>query len=371
MNGSHVKDEKIQVKVLKESALLFPVCSEAGSLENRKIFIEQIFNDMVTNCPKNEPLVIISLGADRLLMEYILGSALIENGFEDISFYLVEPAFVFSGEVNKKELLTVREDFCEKIKKSYFNKYKNSFPHDNVRFLSRAQNISKYFPKNANCALIESLPPRGEVMKDFKKFNVEMKGKDLMEGMAVSSTQANALAFIPKSYAKFHQTATFRSPPHATLKTNDTNENFTVDFGCKLRSNGHFSIHFAGEIFFFPSLGHSMDKNFKLFDRIIPLSQLIPITLEATKCEVKEQMGPLPLTQEKITYLLERVNNIVTKHMSGMFIPLFIADYETDRSEALEYLSKYAGHHYRKNFCFKADLEKTFIIKFKDIPTGT
>src|SRR5215203_59309 len=115
-------------------------------------------------------------------MEYILGSALIENGFSQILFFLVEPAFVFSKEANKKELLKVREDFCAKIKNIYFKKFNFPFPQDNVRFLSRAQNISKYFPNNANCALIESLPPHGEAMKDFKKYKIDIKSQDLLAG---------------------------------------------------------------------------------------------------------------------------------------------------------------------------------------------
>jgi hypothetical protein len=45
----------------------------------------------------------------------------------------------------------------------------------------------------------------------------------------------------------------------------------------------------------------------------------------------------------------------------------YIADYKTDRAEALEYLSKHAGHHYRKNFCLKADPDKILKIKIKDI----
>ena len=243
MDGTSIGG-KIAVKFLKGTNFSFPTCTQAGSLENRKTFIEQIFNDICINCPKDEPLILVSLGSDRLLIEYILGYSLIENGFANLSFFLVEPAYLFSGEDNKKELEKVRKNFCSKISAAYSNKNNRPFPEESVRFLSRAQNLSKYFSENANVALIESLPPYGEAMKDFRKYKVEIKTKDLLAGgMIVPSTHANAIAFIPKTYAnKYSESGvTFRALPHSVFQLGQ--EHFSIDWGCKIESNGNTLAH--------------------------------------------------------------------------------------------------------------------------------
>src|SRR5687768_4401147 len=90
MQSSLIVSEKIDVKFLKGTQISFPICSDAGKFENRKEFIEQIFNDITQSCKKNEPLVLISLGSDRLLMEYMLGTLLLEIGFDQLYIFCVE-----------------------------------------------------------------------------------------------------------------------------------------------------------------------------------------------------------------------------------------------------------------------------------------
>ena len=80
---------------------------------------------------------------------------------------------------------------------------------------------------------------------------------------------------------------------------------------------------------------------------------------DAAEDELKSQICLVPLTQEKITSSLERIKKVITLYMPEIQ-SFYIADYSVDRSEALEYLSKHAGYHYRKNFCLKADPDKIY-----------
>lgn len=129
---------------LNYTHLLSTVCTEAGQWRNRKVFIKKILNDLLTKCPKDEPLVLISLGSHHLLMEYILGKALIENGFQDITFMLIDPDYIFSDKEQLKIIKHVLTDFRENIESIYFKKFNRPFEKDRIRYLSRAQNISKY-----------------------------------------------------------------------------------------------------------------------------------------------------------------------------------------------------------------------------------
>lgn len=166
-SGSSSTDDRIKGVLLKGSPLSCSIHTEAGQWENRKIYMEQIFADLMAHCPKDEPLILISFGSDRLITEYVLGQSLLENGFRHILFFLIDPSYVFSEEKSLESLDHAKKDFRQRLETVYFSVYHRPLAKEAIRFLSRCQNVSKYFPDNANVVVIESLPPHAYPMKQM------------------------------------------------------------------------------------------------------------------------------------------------------------------------------------------------------------
>ena len=309
--------------------------TEAGQWKNRKIFIENILADIIKQCPKDEPLVLMSLGSDRLLLEYILGKTLIENGFSQISFFLVDPAYVFSSSDNLNAIQQVLKDFRTNIESVFLSKNNEHFAKERIRFLSRSPNIAKHFPSGANGVVIESLPPYAEMIKDMQKSQVAVKSpQDLIMGShIVQSNHANTIAFVPKQYVDKMKASGAKltdSLPLAIFKCEQSN--FYLDWGCKIRPDGTYSLSFSGEEYYLKSYGISPNRLLQLATgEEIQAGQWIPTirkSIETTLSKhiesIKSKESQEQLSQENLTMLLEKVKEVVTLYMpvSCFFLPI-------------------------------------------------
>lgn len=367
----------IESNQLKGTSLSCPTDTEAGQWKNRRVFIETVLSDVISKCPKDEPLIVTSLGSDRLLIEYILGKTLIEKGFSNIYFFLVDPVYLFSDQENREAVNRVLEDFHKNISSIYHSVYGNSLANERIRYLSRAQNISKYFISNANVIVIESLPPDAELMKNLKKYKIaDKKPIDLMvSGYIVPPTNANTVALIPAAYVKQlkQSGATLKDRlPLAIFQRHQVY--FYLDWGCKIEASGEYHLAFSGEEHYLPSLGISQSQNMKLpSGEVIQTGQWIPKMRQSIEqmlgkemTVIKEENTQSQLTQGDISSLLVKVQKIATQYMETIEC-FFLADYILDRNEALAFIASHAGQHYRKLFTLGADAETTYKIDVKEI----
>ncbi len=376
--GTLVK-KLVEVRMLNKTNLACTTGAEAGQWENRQIFIEKIVADVAANCPKDEPLAIVSFGADRLLIEYILGKILIENGFRQISFFLIDPTYKFCPQERLPTYDNAKESFEEKIKSAYFDCYKEPLAPKRINCLSRAQNIAKYFPKNANVVVIESLPPYGEPVKEMHKSQVPDKSLEelMLGGHIVPADHANSVALIPKQYVtqlKNSGATLTDSLPVAIFKSSVSQANFIIDWGCKIRPDGRYHLTFSGEEYYFESIGLSGEMQVELAGgERVQVKQWIPTMKKVIEKDLSEQIKTMKaenpedkLSQENLTTLLKKVSETATRYRSGLS-SFFLADYVLDHDEAMAFLSSHASHHYRKEFTLKAGLATPFEIVVKEI----
>jgi hypothetical protein len=380
--GSIIKGT-VENTLLKGTDLSCTTNSEAGQWKNRKIFMEKVSANIIAECPKDEPLVLISLGADRLLIEYILGKILIENGFREISFFLVDPSYVFSEGENQKAINDVLKDFRTGIESIYLNTHKEHFAKERIRYLSRSQNIAKYFPPNSNVAVIESLPPYAELIKDMQKYKVpEKKPEDLLVGgRIVPLSHANAVAFIPNQYAEQLNRSGAKlkdSLPLALFKSAQSKTYFCIDWGCKIQADGTYRLSFSGEEHYFESLGVPKDQRVELATgEIVTVDQWIPIIKKSIEHMLFKQIEDITggtvqkqLSQKNITVLLEKVKQIAMRYMPGLNC-FFLADYVLDRAEAMTFVSSHASLNYRKVFKLIADVDTSYKVTVDDLSTDS
>jgi hypothetical protein len=369
----------VENQLLRGTHLSCTITSEVGQWKNRKIFTQTILTDIIAKCPKDEPLAFISLGADRLLIEYILGKSLIENGFRQISFFLIDPIYVFSESENIKEIQEVLKDFRKHIESVYFSNNKEHFAPERIRYLPRSQNIDKYFPKdvNPNVVVIESLPPYSEIIKDMQKYHVEEKNtQDLLSGgYIVQSSHANAVAFLPKQYAEQLRISGAKlkdSLPLAIFKS--AQSYFYIDWGCKIRSDGTYYLSFSCEEQYLKSLNISKDRQIKLATgEVVQAGQWIPTVKKSIEKALTEKIESIKggnsqkqLSQENLTALLEKVKEIAAFYMPGISY-FFSADYILDRDAAMTFIASHASHHYRKIFSLTADVNMGYRISIDEI----
>lgn len=361
-------------KRLKNTNLSCTIDSAAGKWENRKKFIDKVARDVIKNCPKNEPLLFISLGADRLLSEYILGKTFIEEGFQDISFFLVDPVYAFSEPSNLKEIQKALADFREKIESLYSSIHKEKLSKERIRYLSRSQNIEKYFPAEAkaNIVVLESLPPYAEIIKDIQQRKApEKKPADLIVGgFMVDSKYANSIAFVPKQYVAMMNQAGARlkeSLPIAILQNNQ-NQFYYLDWGCKLQTNGSYRLSFTGEEHYINSIGLSKEQKVKLSNGEFTTGQeWIPMLKKSIEKTITEEIkDDKKLSQEQLTAVLEKVKKVAVDCMP-MLECYFLADYFTDQSELMTLLAAQEKPHYRRIFSLVADVDKVYRINIEEI----
>lgn len=368
----------VEKKILKGTDISFEISIEGGQWDHRKIFIEHIAADIIAHCPKDEPLVLISLGADRLLTEYVLGKTLIENGFDQISFYLVDPAYRFSEEEILQELKKIRDDFREEMGAVYLKTHKNPLPAEGIRFLTRSPIISKYFPEHANVVVIESLPPYHKTIKDMQQRHIEeRKPEDLRAGgVIVPSSEANAVTFIPNLGTnlagwKFKSIIPFCFVPYGSSY-------YALDWGCKIQSDGTYRLSFSGEKQYLESLAKESGKplDFTLefpTGEAVPFHQWITTASKRVHKALSEQIATMKgddaqkvLSQAELTMLLEKVNQVFMTYVPCVE-SYYSADYPLDREAAISYLATHAGHHYRKAFFLGADFKRGYQVRAQQI----
>ncbi len=366
-----MQNASLATKLLRGTTLSCIVHTEAGKWDHRLKFIEQVVTDMISHCPKNEPVVLISLGSDRLLLEYLIGKALLENGFHNISFFMIDPAYVTTDISEKTIMDGIRQDFLTNLGAVYSKTTKQKLEVEHVRFLSRAQNVGKYFPASANVVLIESLPPYGEPLKDFALHKLSKKDpEELFAGSRVTTLdKANAIAFIPKNFMAMMKKAGgvfTHSLPHGIYEFE--NSKYCIDWGCKLLSNGQYRLSFSGQEYFIGSIGIAKDRRIQFeTGEVVSADQMIPTAQKAIEALLVKEIDGKPLSQENMSAILAKVQTVMTKYLPGVCC-FYLVDYATDRAEMVSALSKSASHHYRKTFTLKADANQVFAITKEQIP---
>lgn len=336
--------------------------------EDRKIFIEKVFQDVVLNCPKETPLAFISLGSEFLLKEYILGKSLIEAGFKNITFLLVDPMYLLVKDSDEAQ--QVFRNFRDLIESAYLKAYSADFASScSIKYLSRAQNIEKYFPMNANVIVLESIPTYTQNLITLKKHGVQEPDlKDCLFGGCITScSAASAITFVPINLINFftEQGATFKGPlPLGVFQDPQTQLKYYVEWGCKIQTDGTFHLIFKGDAHWKKSLkGFEDETPIQLgassvtFGEMLPRAkQLLTQILKEKIQEFKGSDSQKTLTQENRSKLLE-----ILQETAMSCLPVscfFIADYHTDRQEALEWIKMRAGHNYRKIFSLKIGIDR-------------
>jgi hypothetical protein len=329
----------------------------AGQWDNRRDFIEQVVMDLVvySNCPKDKPMALISTGSGLLLIEYLIGKTLIENGFLNLSFFLIDPLYD-RLENEKKQQLT--EDF-----QTLLNKVKDKdFPENRIHYLSRVQNFPKDFPSETNVVWIESLPPFSKTISDINSRKMEKKTRDeLLVGSTIcsSSDQANAIAFMPDNYFKNVKSALENSTCIPLIPINIESNKYYIDWGCKIFSDWTYSLTFSGEKEWRQCYGYNDESWFKLFENIgISYLDWIPTTKEAIKKELDNQIEEMKLkdsetkcNQENRKSLLEKIQDVAEKYIKGVHC-FFLSDYAVDRKDLVSLLSSQNNRDYSKVWTF-------------------
>jgi hypothetical protein len=308
-------------------------------------------------------------------MECLLGVSLIKKGYRQISFLLIDPNYVFSSPEELRNINQVFKDFRNQITDAYLNTFKEHFAAENIRFLSRAQNISKYFSKGSNVAVVECLPPYAENIKDIQKNKaLEKKPEELLGGSRIiPSNFANAIAFIPSTYIeelKKHGTQFTNFLPTAIFCHEQ--KNFYIDWGCKIFSDGNYHVSFTQAEHYLASLGIAPEQPIALDTKErIQAKDWVPKIRDEVEKMLAEEITKIKetkavLSQEEISRLLKKSEEIATKYMSKISA-FYSADYSLDRSDAMSFLSKEASHHFRKAFLLKADASATYKIHEESI----
>lgn len=363
--------------VLKGTNLSCTISNECGNWMHRKSLIEKMFSDIVTHCPKADPLVIFSLGSNRLIMEYILGKLLIDEGFTNISFILGDPEYKFSQD-NLQNIKEIFKDFRSCIQSCYLDKHKAHFADSRIQFLSRIQNVSKHFPPHANVAIMECLPPNSLIAKIIKDRNLTEKSFDdmLIGGYIVPSTEANAMTFYPIQHeVHLRKNGAFLkdSFPIGIFELPSRTQ-YYIDWGCKIERSGTYRLSFTGKDEYLDSLNIRRDREigFDMGKKILA-HQWIPILEQELdtllKKQIQEIKGTDPqkeLTQENITTLLEKVKTVVELYMPKLLHFFPTADYALDRQEALSFIAS-QDSCYRKVFTLHADHEIESNITVEEI----
>lgn len=347
----------------------------AGKWENRIAFIKKVVEDAVLNCPKDEPFVFVSLGSNRSLIEFLIGKALIENGFREISFFLIDPAYIFSEPAELQSMKKALSDFRTHIGSVYSATWNEPFPENQIHELSSAQDISKYFPPYANVTVIESLPPYTQSLNYIKKWKLELKPEEVFIGsLFVPPDQANAVAFLPKTCIekcrmqgiKFDG---FNGLPVVVFQSPSSQSYYCLDWGCKIQTDGSYLVSFFGAEGYCSGFPISAQDELALpsgdvisFDQWIPMTQRALEDMLSKHIEALKQDNPQKkLSQSEKSTLLEKVKQTLSDYIPDMEF-FYLADYGADRTEMLSFLSSHASHHYRKVFALIADGDDSYAI---------
>ncbi len=358
----------LRVLHLRDTHLYCMVDSPAGEWESRKQFIQQMVENMVHQCPRDKPVVLLSLGSGKLLVEYVVGRALIEQGFSEISFFLVDIAYKLE---KPEEIQPILSNFRSLMERIYSQKFSGrTLSPDRIVYLSRMQNIGKYFPRQACVAVLENLPPIAKVVNTLRKNGLDIPEENLLCGnLILTPEHANAVALIPPGLDTIlrEQTTQEGSLPVAIFGSPTNKEaRFIFDWGYKIRSDGTFMKHFTHlEEFCNHELSHISDNALIRMPtgELITKQEVFPLIQKAIEAEIKKT--PTPLDQSKMTALLQKIASIASTYMPALR-PLYLADYSLDREASMKYLREHANFAYRRAFTLR-DVGNGFQINVEAI----
>lgn len=332
-----------QYRVLKGTSLSCREDNDVAKWENRQAFLERILAETLAQCPKADPLAIVSLGSERLLSEAILGRELMKRGFKDISFLMVDPSYFYSAPEHLSDLKKACQDFRQYL----------GVEESKIEFLSRAQNAQKYFREGANVVFIESLPPYSQIIAEIKKCGLpDVSPADLfVGGKVVPETEANAVAFIPDGYYStvVEMGAKLTDIPICIFRDSVAKKNFYIDWGCKIRPDGTVYTKFSDSDLYLASLGVPTTRSFRLVTGdTVPILEWIPRVQKAVEAALKEMQSDKAQTTN--ADLLKKAQTVAVQHITGLHA-LFLADYTTDCTQLLGFLAEKAGT-FAKRFLF-------------------
>lgn len=342
-------------------------------------FIEEILKDVFANCPKDEPLVLVSLGSAFLLLEYCIACALIKCGNKNITILLVDPTY---AEGSKSVDIVLNE-----FRLSISDIYPGHLEKERIKFLSCAQNVKKYFPKSANVIVLESFPPNQPGIRGIKFNKLKEKNHEDMllgDNILQSSKGANAMALIP--YLFYNKN--IPSIPFQIKMNLDTQKNYYVDWGCKIFSDWTYKLTFTGIEEYLEDtmtkdclskdryinegkiiLGQHSEKDEKIDLRewYPKLKESLEVNLDQQIAEMRKQNpNSKTIPQETVSTLLEAIKKIVDLKFPSIEC-LFTRDYAIDKKEMLSDLSQNAGSNYRKIFTHVRDENNLSCIKSEEI----
>jgi hypothetical protein len=375
-NFCFINNKTNEARFLDNTRQACTIGANVAKWKNRVPFIERIISDAIAHCPKDEELFLISLGSNCLLPEYIIGKTLIENGYSKIAFLMVDTNYL-AAQVGTRPHL---DDFRREISLVYHSEYEEPFVQDKIKYLSKAQNIQKYFTASANVIVIESLPPYTESIKEMKLYPTELKKEEdlLCGGGIVPIDHANAVSFVPNPILNLWKSRSLDFSVNLPLMLCkiDTSSpfinsfpspKFILDWGCKIYKDSTSSVSFTGAKRYFASVVeygsyHSLENVNILGERTITLMKKIKEKINLRVKEIKLDNPNKELSQEDITNLLKEISNIAKESLPVQLECFYTRDFVVDRKEALEWLSVKASHHYRKRFQFLSHPETEYEI---------
>lgn len=288
--------------------------SVAGTWDVRKKFLAQGVKTISTSYTKEDPLYICSLGSDALLIETILATTLITYGFKNIFLLPVDPRYTPS---KNKVLFT---QFRQKIEKTYLEVHEKAFPKENIKFLSKGQNIGKYLGAGGNVVILKSIPPYAKIITSFQNhLKIDKKPEEIIVGnLFVAPKDANAISFIPRTLKERIQQEHEISDmlPLSAFPASPGKKDYSyLDWGCKIYANGAYQLIFDG--------------SFEEFEAMKDLVQTKVRALLQVKLPI-----PKPLNQEEIAEILQTIQKTIS-NIEGLEL-YFVRDYCTDACETME-----------------------------------
>ncbi len=371
-NGKHISTYHLQ-----NSRIGCSTSTLAGKWEYRLEFVRHVLKQTIQNYPPKEPLALISIGSNYLMMEYLVARGLIEHGFQQLYVFPVDPDYLCDDTTVDTYYTQLFHDFRNQMEQVHQTKWLSPLPIEKLHFFSRAQNVAPYLQKhtrNANVLVLQCLPPYGEFIKGINQHKLPPQHeKDfIIGGGIVPDTKANAITFLPQSIIKEYRDNGFNieSLPSLPIPFFKYANTFTyLDWGCKIYSNGEFLIKFTGGQEHLLSKSIAPTHSFTLADGQTILSKdlftkIQNVATEALKEEItrlKEDNPKLCLTQAQKTALLHRVKDIFSRYY-GKFSSIYSCEYAVDCSDMLEALKDCTGPH-RKSYALYTENHSSIVIK--------
>lgn len=362
-----IHESHIELFTLNDTLIGFTNGFKDQNMESRVAYVKEVIVDICRNCPKDQDLTLVSLGSDHLLIEYLVAVGLFENGFTNLSIFLIDPIYR-SSILPQQHFKKLKDQFREQIILKYFDLGYGLIPFDKIRYFSRGQNIEKYFAKNSNVVVLESLPPYFALTQDhFASIPTPSQDMLFSGSFVVNKENANGIIFYPSA-----RTKELESFPSFPLKLmSDINLNYCIDMGCRIYSDGRYAVNLHGfdsylNVFQPGKISLSNGETRSISQGIEEIKDHLKNFIKSQIESLKKHDQPLCLSQEQTTLILDNVVKRIKTLQLG-WKTFFIADYNVDRSETFDFLSKNAGHHYRKGFALLPDPHKKYRITAFDL----